>query len=66
MHFKHWLGAAAIAGLTFTPVTATAQEPAARQDSLAQIIRVLTARLDSLERMLDSLVTAGQDNSFSQ
>ena len=63
MHFKHWLGAAAIAGLTFTPVTATAQEPAARQDSLAQIIRVLTARLDSLERMLDSLVTAGQDTA---
>jgi hypothetical protein len=63
MHFKHWLGAAVITGLTFTPATATTQEPAARQDSLAQIIQILTARLDSLERMLDSLVTAGQDTA---
>ncbi|UCG86634.1 MAG: hypothetical protein JSW71_22495, partial [Gemmatimonadota bacterium] len=61
MHFKHWLGATLVISLTFIPAAATAQEPEARQDSLAQIIRVLTARLDSLERMLDSLVGTGQD-----
>jgi len=63
MHLKHWLGATLFAASTAIPAQASSQQPEARQDSLAQIIQVLTARLDSLERMLDSLLSAGQDTS---
>jgi hypothetical protein len=63
MHIKHRLGATLIAGLTLIPAAAAAQEPEARQDSLEQIVRVLTTRLDSLERLLDSLMGSGSDTA---
>jgi hypothetical protein len=63
MHFKQWLRTTIVAGLTSIPAAATTQEPEAPRDSLAQVIRALAARLDSMEQVLDSLLGTGQDTA---
>jgi hypothetical protein len=63
MYKLRWLTPAIVACLIFTPAAAHAQEQEAARDSLEQVVRVLTARLDSLERVLDRLVREGQDTA---